>query len=112
MQAESFHFPSELDGISSWRKQALELGFVNVKYGTLTITSYIGGQIGFLLMRTSNDESSCKKHVKARFDAMVEAGKTTSYYHPRLQTSAFDLPLWVENSIYGEEREQMLEGEE
>jgi hypothetical protein len=28
-------------------------------------------------------------------------GRETTFYHPRLQTSAFDLPLWAEKRIYG-----------
>jgi hypothetical protein len=32
----------------------------------------------------------------------MEANKKgTTYYQPKLQSSAFDLPLWVERTIYG-----------
>jgi hypothetical protein len=32
---------------------------------------------------------------------MLKSGQKTTYYHASLQRSAFDLPLWVHEAIYG-----------
>jgi len=37
------------------------------------------------------------ENVFKRFNRITE----TSYYQPKLQESAFSLPLWVERRIYG-----------
>jgi spermidine synthase len=92
-QAETFALPSDLEGIIDWRQQLLQLGFSSVKYGTLYISSYPTGQIGFLLCEKSPKDASKPKVVKSRYQKLLESGHETSYYHPRLQRSAFDLPL-------------------
>ena len=38
--------------------------------------------------------------VKHRYIEMVEKGHFTTFYQPKLQFSSFDLPLWVEESVY------------
>ena len=53
----------------------------------------------------SNDSSSgimpTLNDVEERFAQMVRRGDRTTYYQPKLQFSSFDLPLWVEESVYG-----------
>lgn len=105
-QAETFNIPSDLEGISEWRSQALDVGFFSARYGSLMISSYPTGQIGFLLCSKSDNKSSTDsaptlKEVEERFAQMVRRGDRTTYYQPKLQFSSFDLPLWVEESIYG-----------
>jgi len=110
-QAETFNIPSDLEGISEWRNQALDVGFSSARYGSLMISSYPTGQIGFLLCAKSdnggdNNRSSTGiaptlNDVEARFAQMVRRGDRTTYYQPKLQFSSFDLPLWVEESVYG-----------
>lgn len=111
-QSETFNIPSDLEGISEWRNQALDVGFTSARYGSLMISSYPTGQIGFLLCRKSpdtagdsNDSSSgitpTLNDVEERFAQMVRRGDRTTYYQPKLQFSSFDLPLWVEESVYG-----------
>ena len=110
-QAETFNIPSDLEGISEWRNQALDVGFASAKYGSLMISSYPTGQIGFLLCRKSSDNGGDSNEgsgitptlndVEARFAQMVRRGDRTTYYQPKLQFSSFDLPLWVEESVYG-----------
>jgi len=105
-QAETFNIPSDLEGISEWRSQALDVGFSSARYGSLMISSYPTGQIGFLLCskadnKSSTDSAPTLKEVEERFAQMVRRGDRTTYYQPKLQFSSFDLPLWVEESIYG-----------
>jgi len=100
-QSESFHVPSYLKCIQGWRSQALEIGFTTARYGSIYITSYLGGQIGFLMcQKDTNTGSFDLERVEARFQIMKEKGKLTLYYQPCLQSSCFDLPLWVAKSIY------------
>ncbi|CAB9523642.1 Polyamine aminopropyltransferase [Seminavis robusta] len=100
-QAETFTLPSDLEGIVNWRQQALETGFPSATYGSLYISSYPTGQIGFLLCEKSPGVATMKSEIQRRFQQMEQAGQGTSYYHPRLQQSSFDLPLWVHRTIYG-----------
>ena len=84
-QAETFNIESDLEGIVEWRKQALEVGFEDAKYGSITISSYPTGQIGFLLCRKSEMSSLSQDEVEDRFEKMVEDGNETKYYQPKLQ---------------------------
>ena len=103
-QAETFNIPSDLEGIIEWRKQALNVGFNTSRYGSVMISSYPTGQIGFLLCTKSGNgdfNHPNVSQVEARFADMVRRGDRTTYYQPKLQFSSFDLPLWVEESVYG-----------
>lgn len=100
-QAETFNIESDLEGIVEWRQQAIDLGFEDARYGSITISTYPTGQIGFLLCRKSVESSPSLDDIEERFTTMVENGDETSYYQPKLQTSSFDLPRWVERRIYG-----------
>lgn len=103
-QAETFNIASDLTGIVAWRAQALSVGFNSVRYGSITISSYPTGQIGFLLCEKNPESAPSIDEVHERFKIMQEVtGSETSYYQPKLQESAFDLPLWVEKRIYNEE---------
>ena len=103
-QAEAFQIPGDLDGISEWRRLALNVGFADARYGTLSVSSYATGQIGFLLCSKSDVDGNLRlpsmDDVKNRYVEMVEKGHLTTFYQPKLQFSSFDLPLWVEESIY------------
>ncbi len=48
-QAETFNIQSDLEGIVEWRQQALDVGFEDAKYGTISISTYPTGQIGTFL---------------------------------------------------------------
>ena len=100
LQAETFTIPSDLEDIVEWREQALEAGFASATYGSMYISSYPTGQIGFLLLEKSPKKASKPKDIEKRYKAMRKAGQQTSYYHPVLQKSSFDLPLWVHETIY------------
>jgi len=108
LQAESFHVPSRLLDIQEMREIALgDGGFHKAKYGSITIATYSPGQIGFLLceketMETLPTTDDAKmSQIQERFEKMRStADKHTTYYQPKLQQSAFDLPLWVEETIY------------
>ncbi len=78
-QAETFNIPSDLIGIQGWYELAKDVGFERVRYGSLYISTYTTGQIGFMLSDT---------------DPFILY--FTAY------NSAFDLPLWVEKAIYEE----------
>jgi len=98
-QAETFNIPDDLEGIHRWREQALRVGFKNARYGSLTISSYPTGQIGFILCEKEKGIQSISQ-TRNRFSTIEKKGDGTSYYQPKLQQSSFDLPLWVERAIY------------
>jgi hypothetical protein len=102
LQAESYNVPSSLQGIADWRERLLDSGFATSKYGSIAITSYATGHIGFLVNEKSEESSMNFSGIKQRYNGMVAAGKKTTYYHPPLQRSSFDLPLWAQESIYGD----------
>jgi spermidine synthase len=89
-----------LEGALQWRMSTLASGFERVRYGSVTIATYPTGQIGFLLCEKRPRDP---RQLQTRYRAMVADGgkKKTTYYHPKLQTSSFDLPLWVEEKLYG-----------
>lgn len=99
-QAETFNLPSDLNGICAWRRKALKVGFKKVRYGSLYITTYPTGQIGFLMCKKNGEEVASEELIRSRFERIEKAGKVTKYYQPSLQRSSFDLPLWVSKSIY------------
>lgn len=84
-QSETFNIQSDLDGIVEWRQQALEVGFENAKYGSIAISSYPTGQIGFLLCRKSLENTPSQEEVVSRFAQTMTGDNETKYYHPKLQ---------------------------
>lgn len=102
-QAETFNIESDLEGIVEWRKQAIDVGFENANYGSITISTYPTGQIGFLLCRKSVESCATQNEVEERFTKLDNSQGETTYYHPKLQQSAFELPRWVEKRIYESE---------
>jgi spermidine synthase len=101
LQAETFHIPTDLQGIVDWRQQLLKVGFERASYGSIFISSYPTGQIGFLLCEKDTSAASTLEEIESRFAVMEANDRGTTYYQPKLQSSAFDLPLWVEQTIYG-----------
>jgi spermidine synthase len=108
IQAESLQIPSDLNGIRDWRQRALNVGFESARYGSILISSYPTGQIGFLLCEKDPSAASSLQHLQERFSRMVEAKLSTSYYHPPLQAAAFVLPLWAMKHIYDDEVDPSL----
>lgn len=103
LQAESFNMPSSLQGISDWRKLLMDCGFGRSRYGGITISSYTTGHIGFLCSQKGSAWTMNYGDVKRRYERMVARGNRTTYYHPPLQRGAFDIPLWAQESIYGQD---------
>ncbi len=99
IQAESYNIPTSLDGISTWRQRMIDCGFAS-RYGSIMTSSYPTGQIGFLLSEKDPASSSNNTGIVQRYEQIVNDGKGTTYYHPQLQKSSFDLPLWVHDRIY------------
>jgi len=121
-QAETYNIPSNLESIREWRNVLADLGFATPRYGSISISTYPTGQIGFFIAHTREgdlckSEDACRgsegaktqdrmdrlteinwNRIFAQFDKMSEQ---TRYYHPRIHRSSFDLPLWVEEYIYG-----------
>jgi spermidine synthase len=100
LQAESIQIPSDLHDIVEWRRDTLEVGFASVRYASIMINSYPTGQIGCFICEKKPLSDNLGEVVE-RYQAMLQRGYETSFYHPRLQVSAFDLPLWAEKAIYG-----------
>ena len=97
-QAEMLQIPSDLEGVAAWRKSAMDTGFSQCRYGSVSIASYPTGQIGFLLCDKSPIEQS-RSPTPATYERFRSI--STKYYHPGLQTASFVLPLWAEEAIYG-----------
>ncbi|KAL7508322.1 hypothetical protein ACHAXN_005399 [Cyclotella atomus] len=122
-QAETYNIPSNLKEIAKWRKLLKSIGFGRARYGSIAISTYPTGQIGFIVSHagvyddnvcSSSDEAAaatlCSEidnpeisldwmdwnNVAKTFNAL----ESTKYYHPRIHRSSFDLPLWVEKTIY------------
>lgn len=109
LQAETLQIPSDFEGIISWRQDALSVGFAKARYSTLMISTYPTGQIGCLLCeKKAEPRRDLLNLIKDRYLNMCLKGKETSYYHPRLQLSSFDLPLWAEKKIYSESGDPYL----
>ena len=51
-------------------------------------------------------QEDIKKHWSVKKGELVNDGKGPSYYHPQLQRSSFDLPLWVHDSIYNNAKKE------
>lgn len=107
-QAETYNIPSNLQEIRKWRNLLEEIGFEKPRYGSISISTYPTGQIGFfaahaapigggekvcksdecnadtkadrLLMDTTSPETNWNV-IFARFNEL--SGKT-KYYHPRI----------------------------
>jgi len=103
IQGESFNLPTSLGEIISWRRNMEHCGFTRTRYGSISISSYPTGQIGLLLAEKDAYAASDYPSILTRYRNMVKAGKKTTYYHPPLQKGCFLLPLWVHDTIYGEE---------
>lgn len=105
-QAETLGIPSDFNGILKWRSLLLaDDMFKAVRYGTIAIPTYPTGQIGFLLCTKKKETAVMNERkmasIRERFNAIEENHMGTTYYQPRLQISAFDLPLAAERRIYG-----------
>ena len=125
-QAESYNFPNYLEAIGNWRGQLQDIGFSRVRYGSISIPTYATGQIGFLVAHAGEDEEieevsgsgdecidvSCNAlqysmviSPELKWNKIIslfnEMNGKTLYYHPRIHRSSYDLPLWVEEVIYG-----------
>jgi spermidine synthase len=90
-QAETYNIPSSLDGIMKWRQSSLDAGFTSARYGTISISSYPTGQIGFYVcakQHVTTEEGNIDKDkiqmesVQTRFEKFIS---DTSHYHPRMQ---------------------------
>lgn len=102
LQAEALQVPSDVDDIVGWRNEALRVGFSRVRYASIMISSYPTGQIGCLVCEKKPPIRQDDLRVSKRYHDMIShPNRETTFYHPRLQTSAFDLPLWAEKRIYG-----------
>ena len=65
------------------------------------VSSYTTGQIGFLLCEKNPLVAATMDEVTKRWETIQQIRGGTTYYQAKLQQSAFDLPLWVENAVYG-----------
>lgn len=92
-----------MDSIVEWHDRALSVGFGSARYGSIYISSYPTGQIGFMLCHKVKDynETSMLQSIEERFERMSRLGVNTTYYHPPLHAASFVLPLWVHNQLYG-----------
>lgn len=59
IQAECLQIPSDLEGVAEWRSLVLNVGFGIARYGSIMISSYPTGQIGFLLGKSLTVVENC-----------------------------------------------------
>lgn len=127
MQAETYNIPSNLDSIRRWRNMLQDIGFEKPRYGGIAIGTFPTGQIGFFVAHAARksvagregeervcesddcDDSNGKYKMDNNLsvvnwnrivDQYNQLSGETLFYHPRVHRSAFDLPLWVEETIY------------
>ncbi len=100
-QAETYNIPSNLEEIRKWKLSLENIGFEHVRYGSISISTYPTGQIGFFACHIRDDErnvctlNDCKQDE----DEMDRSGwidwnqimgifkllnGKTKYYHPRI----------------------------
>merc|ERR1712032_710764 len=115
MQAETYNIPSNLSEIRKWKTMLQNVGFGMPRYGSISISSYPTGQIGFLVAHVKapdeavSESNSCGENCELRMedqlcsendDRSIEdefkklEGKT-KYYNPRIHKSSYALPAWV-----------------
>jgi spermidine synthase len=111
-QAETIAIPADLKGMMEWRKIVLDVGFASARYGSIIISSYPTGQLGFLMCEKKIATHNVEKSIAAKTRRMRQAGLKTSYYHPALQSASFVLPLWVHRTVYGDEDEEADDDED
>jgi spermidine synthase len=111
-QAETIAIPADIKGMMDWRKIVLNAGFASARYGSIVISSYPTGQLGFLMCEKKIATHNVEKSIAAKMRRMRQAGLQTSYYHPALQSASFVLPLWVHRTVYGDDEEDENEEEE
>lgn len=105
-QAETYNIPSNLKVISKWRKLLRNIGFGRVRYGSIAISTYPTGQIGYFVSHAGVSE---KEYVCSNSDAAPSCNDidnrdisldwidwsklsqvfksldgSTQYYHPRV----------------------------
>ncbi|KAL7530031.1 hypothetical protein ACHAXR_003279 [Thalassiosira sp. AJA248-18] len=121
-QAETYNIPSNLESIRKWRNMLSEIGFEKPRYGSISISTYPTGQIGFFAAHVRDEKNVCKSdacndnsdgyvmdtspeinwnQIRDQFNDL--RGKT-QYYHPRIHRSSFDLPLWVEDYLFSSDQ--------
>ena len=109
-QAETYNIPSNLESIRKWRNLLQDLGFATPRYGSISISTYPTGQIGFFAAHARDDkeeEKFCESDdacdgdsggsvILDKMDTLPEMnwneilaqfnelGGKTLYYHPRI----------------------------
>ena len=114
-QSETYNLPSNLQSIRKWRKLLEGIGFEKPRYGSISIGTYSTGQHGFFVAHARQNGAGKEKYCTFdKMDLLPELNwdqilaqfahlkGTTLYYHPRIHRSSFDLPIWVEEVIYGD----------
>ena len=123
IQAETYNIPSNLESIKEWRSLLMGIGFNNPRYGTIAISTYPTGQIGFMVSHAKADVEECMaddsecdegnsdgstkqfapmdwKRVQTQFNQL---SGSTKYYYPAIHRSSFHLPFSVHKYIYDSE---------
>ena len=88
-QAETYNIPSNLEEIRNWRRSLEQIGFEHVRYGSISISTYPTGQIGFFVShaRDGNDEFVCESHMGA--DTSTDNSTSTCQENSHTSISSF-----------------------
>jgi len=110
--------------IKTLRKEALDSGFPTVRYGTFVSSSLLSLGFGFFLCNKQKKPvlpggtgalvkpSVGAKKLQARFQKLLLSNQNNNnmqYYHPRLQSSCFDLPYAFEQDLYNDKLEMVVQ---
>ena len=99
IQAETYNIPSNLESIRKWRVQLQDLGFDNVRYGSISISTYPMGQIGFFSAHASSGGGAGGGGIGRRDDTCLsssgdESCDETTASDGGIVQNAMDMNAW------------------
>ena len=112
-QSETYNIPSNLNEIRKWISDLSNIGFQNIRYGSISIGSYPTGQIGFMVCHALDacSEREDSKVADYSYNGISSAlrssewsklleyytslSKKTIYYHPRGHRRLVLTHLWI-----------------
>jgi len=112
-QSETYNIPSNLKEIRKWISDLSNIGFQNVRYGSISIGSYPTGQIGFMVCHAldacseredskiadysySEMSSSLRSSEWSKlFEYYTSLSSKTLYYHPRGHRRLVLIHVWT-----------------
>jgi spermidine synthase len=108
-QAETYNIPSNLEEIRNWRRSLEQIGFEHVRYGSISISTYPTGQIGFFVSHAhdGDDEFVCKTHTGMGTSTSTNTCQENSHTSiSSLADDKMDMSVWMDwHQIWASYRE-------